>query len=294
MSRAGRPIDYVDAFFDFYVGRQPSTSRWFSLTVEDVARPRAEHLRAVGRGARRRLPVAARRAPRGTDHPKRVMPCRPGPLRRCRSGADRLRPRVGRMTGALTLAAEAPTVLSVDTGSFLAIVATAAIAGTLVGAWQRRAGVFIPVVVVELLPRGRDRPAGARPRPRQRASLTFFARPRARDAVLLRRLRDRLRSGSRGSRCGSALVGWALSLALAYAIGGAARRGRRSSLSLLYTGSALATTAIGTLIPVLSRHRRAAHAVRHLPAGGRRGRGVRADPAADAGPLDRRARCTRR
>jgi Kef-type K+ transport system membrane component KefB len=47
------------------------------------------------------------------------------------------------------------------------------------------------------------------------------------------------------------MLGWALSLALAYSIGGAlAATG--VVLSLLYTGSALATTAIGTLIPVLS------------------------------------------
>ena len=38
--------------------------------------------------------------------------------------------------------------------------------------------------------------------------------------------------------------------------------------------------------PGAVRHGRAAHAVRHLPAGRRRGRGVRADPAADARPLD--------
>ena len=48
-----------------------------------------------------------------------------------------------------------------------------------------------------------------------------------------------------------ALLGWALSLALAYTIGGVlAALG--IVLSLLYTGSALATTAIGTLIPILS------------------------------------------
>ena len=48
-----------------------------------------------------------------------------------------------------------------------------------------------------------------------------------------------------------AAVGWALSLVLAYAIGGVlAATG--VVLSLLFTGSALATTAIGTLIPVLS------------------------------------------
>ncbi len=46
-------------------------------------------------------------------------------------------------------------------------------------------------------------------------------------------------------------MGWALSLALAYTIGGVlAATG--VVLSLLFTGSALATTAIGTLIPVLS------------------------------------------
>ena len=48
-----------------------------------------------------------------------------------------------------------------------------------------------------------------------------------------------------------ALLGWALSLALAYTIGGALAAAG-IVLSLLYTGSALATTAIGTLIPILS------------------------------------------
>jgi Kef-type K+ transport system membrane component KefB len=48
-----------------------------------------------------------------------------------------------------------------------------------------------------------------------------------------------------------ALVGWLLSLALAYTIGGLLAWAG-IVLSLLYTGSAMATTAIGTLIPVLS------------------------------------------
>jgi len=48
-----------------------------------------------------------------------------------------------------------------------------------------------------------------------------------------------------------ALLGWAISLALAYAIGGALAAAG-IVLSLLYTGSALATTALGTLIPILS------------------------------------------
>jgi Kef-type K+ transport system membrane component KefB len=45
-------------------------------------------------------------------------------------------------------------------------------------------------------------------------------------------------------------VGWVLSLAIAYGVGGALAAAG-IVLSFLYTGSALATTAIGTLIPVL-------------------------------------------
>jgi Kef-type K+ transport system membrane component KefB len=48
-----------------------------------------------------------------------------------------------------------------------------------------------------------------------------------------------------------AAVGWAISLALAYTIGGILAAAG-IVLSLLYTGSAMATTAIGTLIPILS------------------------------------------
>ncbi len=47
------------------------------------------------------------------------------------------------------------------------------------------------------------------------------------------------------------LIGWAISLALAYTIGGILASAG-VVLSLLYTGSALSTTAIGTLIPILS------------------------------------------
>jgi Kef-type K+ transport system membrane component KefB len=46
------------------------------------------------------------------------------------------------------------------------------------------------------------------------------------------------------------IAGWLLSLAIAYAVGGALAAAG-IVLSLLYTGSALATTAIGTLIPIL-------------------------------------------
>ena len=47
-----------------------------------------------------------------------------------------------------------------------------------------------------------------------------------------------------------ALIGWIISLALAYGIGGVLASAG-IVLSLLYTGSALATTAIGTLIPIM-------------------------------------------
>ncbi len=48
-----------------------------------------------------------------------------------------------------------------------------------------------------------------------------------------------------------ALFGWAMSLAIAYSIGGLPAAAG-IVLSLLYTGSALATTAIGTLLPIVS------------------------------------------
>jgi Kef-type K+ transport system membrane component KefB len=55
----------------------------------------------------------------------------------------------------------------------------------------------------------------------------------------------------RGSPLALAAVGWLVSLALAYALGGLLALAG-VVLSLLFTGSALATTAIGTLIPILS------------------------------------------
>ena len=58
------------------------------------------------------------------------------------------------------------------------------------------------------------------------------------------------------------VTGWLLSLALAYGIGGALAAAG-IVLSLVYTGSAMATTAIGTLIPVLRDNRDL-----HTPFGG--------------------------
>ena len=152
------------------------------------------------------------------------------------------------MTGALTVAAGAPTVLSVDAGSFLAIVATAAIAGTLSGVAGMR-GIFIPVVVVEL-------------------ALGVVIGPQALDLAHVNSFTDFFAdlglgmlfffagyeidiARIRGEPLRLALLGWALSLAIAYSLGGLLAAAG-VVVSLVYVGSALATTAIGTLIPVLS------------------------------------------
>jgi len=152
------------------------------------------------------------------------------------------------MTGALTVAAGAPTVLSVDAGSFLAIVATAAIAGTLSGVAGMR-GIFIPVVVVEL-------------------ALGVVIGPQALDLAQVNSFTDFFAdlglgmlfffagyeidiARIRGEPLRLALLGWALSLAIAYSLGGLLALAG-VVVSLVYVGSALATTAIGTLIPVLS------------------------------------------
>jgi len=152
------------------------------------------------------------------------------------------------MTGALTVAAGAPTVLSVDAGSFLAIVATAAIAGTVSGVAGMR-GLFIPVVVVEL-------------------ALGVVIGPQALDLAHVNSFTDFFAdlglgmlfffagyeidiARIRGEPLRLALLGWALSLAIAYSLGGLLAAAG-VVVSLVYVGSALATTAMGTLIPVLS------------------------------------------
>ncbi|HEY3827848.1 MAG TPA: cation:proton antiporter [Solirubrobacteraceae bacterium] len=134
-----------------------------------------------------------------------------------------------------------------DPGTFLAIVAAAAAAGTLAAILAGR-GIVVPVVVIELL-------LGVVLGPRVLGlhvtqliaffadlglGLLFFF---AGYEIDLRRIQ--------GRPLWLGLAGWALSLALAYAIGGVLAAAG-IVLSLLYTGSALSTTAIGTLIPILS------------------------------------------
>jgi Kef-type K+ transport system membrane component KefB len=138
-------------------------------------------------------------------------------------------------------------VVDIDPGTFLAIIAAAAVAGTLAALAGGR-GIVLPVVVIELL-------LGVVLGPQVfglhvdqfvdffsdlgLGMLFFFA---GYEIDVHRIMGQPLRL---------ALLGWALSLALAYTIGGVLAAAG-IVLSLLYTGSALATTAIGTLIPILS------------------------------------------
>ncbi|MGO9759879.1 MAG: cation:proton antiporter [Solirubrobacteraceae bacterium] len=149
--------------------------------------------------------------------------------------------------GAEDVLALPAAVANVDPGTFLAIVAASALAGTIAALVAGR-GLPLPAVVVELL-------LGIVLGPRVLGlhatqfisffsdlglGLLFFF---AGYEIDLRRIAGRpLRLG---------IAGWLLSLAIAYAIGGVLASAG-VVLSLLYTGSALSTTAIGTLIPVLS------------------------------------------
>lgn len=144
----------------------------------------------------------------------------------------------------ITLAAVAANLAP---GTFLAIVAASALAGTFAALAGGR-GLVLPVVVIELL-------FGIVLGPKVFGlhvsdlvaffsdlglGLLFFF---AGYEIDIRRIA--------GRPLQLALAGWVVSLALAYAIGGILAAAG-IVLSLLYTGSALATTAIGTLIPVLS------------------------------------------
>src|SRR5215217_1238557 len=74
--------------------------------------------------------------------------------------------------------------------------------------------------------------------------------PRARHAVLLRGLRDRLRKDSR--RSAETRRPWLGAVARPCLLAGRPAHITGLVLTLLFAGTALATTAIGTLIPVLS------------------------------------------
>jgi Kef-type K+ transport system membrane component KefB len=138
-------------------------------------------------------------------------------------------------------------VITLSPETFLAIVGAAACAGTIAAIATAR-GIVVPVVVLELLSGVIIGPhvLGLHPD----GFVTFFSELGlgllfffAGYEIDLHRIY--------GQPLRLALFGWAMSLALAYTIGGVLAASG-VVLSLLYTGSALSTTAIGTLIPILS------------------------------------------
>ncbi len=138
-------------------------------------------------------------------------------------------------------------MITVDADSFLVIVLASALAALIVGLGGSR--VIVPVVVLELvfgILIGPDVLGLASSDPFIEffsslglGMLFFFAGYE----IDFERIK--------GSPLKLAVIGWAISLALAYSIGGLLAAAG-IVLSLIYTGSAMATTAIGTLIPILS------------------------------------------
>jgi Kef-type K+ transport system membrane component KefB len=138
-------------------------------------------------------------------------------------------------------------MVDVDSGSFLVIVTLAAVAAGLAGAVQPH--LAIPVVVIEIV-------GGILVGPELLDLATpdefieFFSNLGLGMLFFFAGYEidfDRIKG--RPLRLG--IIGWALSLVLAYSIGGLLAAAG-IVISLLYTGSAMATTAIGTLIPILS------------------------------------------
>ena len=181
------------------------------------------------------------------------------------------------------------TLVTVAPGTFLAIVAASAVAGT-IAALASRTGLVVPVVVVELVLGIVLGPEIVGLHPTVLIEffsdlglglLFFFA---GYEIDLHRIVGQPLRLG---------LFGWGISLAIAYSLGGILAEAG-VVLSLLYTGSALATTAIGTLIPVLSDSGELRTRFGTFLLGRRGGRRVRSDPADHARCSPPRAPCTTR
>ena len=137
-------------------------------------------------------------------------------------------------------------MVDVDSTSFLVIGLTAALAATLVtfgGRW-----IFVPVVVLELLLGiliGPDILGLAQ----SDQFVTFFSNLGLGMLFFFAGYEidfERIR----GEPLKLALAGWVISLVLAYSLGGLLALAG-IVLSLVFVGSAMATTAIGTLIPIL-------------------------------------------
>ena len=137
--------------------------------------------------------------------------------------------------------------MTISPEPFLAIVAASAVAG-MIAATVRIKSVAIPTVVLELVLGIAIGPhvLGIEVTP----PISFFADLGLGMLFFFAGYElDLQRIAGRPLRL--ALAGWAMSLAIAYTIGGALAAAG-VVLSLLYTGSALVTTAIGTLLPILS------------------------------------------
>jgi Kef-type K+ transport system membrane component KefB len=138
-------------------------------------------------------------------------------------------------------------MVDVDAGSFLVIVSLAALAAGLAGVVQPH--LAIPVVVIEIVGGilvGPEVLELAEPD----EFIEFFSNLGLGMLFFFAGYEidfDRIK----GRPLRLAVLGWGLSLVIAYSIGGLLAAAG-IVLSLLYTGSAMATTAIGTLIPILS------------------------------------------
>lgn len=141
----------------------------------------------------------------------------------------------------------ATAVIVLRPGAFLAVIGAAALAATFAALASGR-GFVVPIVVVELLAGVVIGPHGFGVHTDQ--FLSFFADLGLALLFFFAGYEiDIARISGRPLRL--ALAGWLMSLVLAYAIAGALAVAG-VVISALYTGSALTTTAIGTLIPMLS------------------------------------------
>ena len=137
-------------------------------------------------------------------------------------------------------------MVSVDSESFLVVVTVAALAALLAGLLAGR--LPLPVVVVEIvlgIVVGPDLLDLAQPD----AFISFFSNLGLGMLFFFAGYEidfERIR----GNPLRLAVLGWLLSLVLAYSLGGLLELSGLV-LSLVFTGSAMATTAIGTLIPIL-------------------------------------------
>ena len=160
--------------------------------------------------------------------------------------------------------------METETGDFLAVLVAAAIAPMLAALASRVwSALIVPVVVVELLLGvliGPDVLGLA-----TRGELLEFLGELGLGFLFFFAGYEIRLERVRGTPLRLAAVGWIASLVLAYSLAGALHA-TGVVVSGLLTGSAMATTALGTLIPLLRDEEAARHPVRQPRAGGRGGR----------------------